>query len=146
MNDIRLADGPDIERALRRLLERVPALLERVVGLRRQADVDLAGSQSLLKMRYVEANYRVVTRGLFSKIDPAPGRVSGRPELEPGEVIEKIAVHRAAPIEDRADAAVCDQDVVVQQVAMDEVSPRRTVRNQRLEARQRFVERTGTRG
>src|SRR5215204_1306670 len=66
-----------LERAARRLFERVPALLEGVVGLRRQADVDLAASQSLLETRHVEASGRAVTRGLVPEIDPAPGWVPG---------------------------------------------------------------------
>src|SRR4051794_35619812 len=110
-----------LERTPRRLLERVPTLLEGVVCLRRQADVGLAAGQSFLEVGHVETYRYVVAGSLLSEIDPAPGRVPGRPELEPGEVIEEIAVHRATPIEDRADALIRDQDIEIEQVAMDEM-------------------------
>src|SRR4051794_7548042 len=123
-----------LDRAPRRLLERVPALPEGIVSLRRQADVDLAGGQPLPETRYRETNGRVMAGGFAPKINPAPVRIPRCPELEPGEVVEKVAVHRASPIDHRTNPVVCNQDIEIEQVAVNEMPPFRTLRDQRSEA------------
>ena len=65
------------ERAPRRLLERIPALLERVVGLRRQADVDLAAEATARRIAARETNGRIVAGGLAAEIDPRQAAYQG---------------------------------------------------------------------
>src|SRR3954470_16591605 len=84
---------------------------------------------------------RALVSGFMFEIEIAPGGTPGRPEEEPGEVIEKITVHCSTPIDDRADTPAVDQDVVVQQVAVDEVALVGAIPEQSFEANEPFRKR-----
>src|SRR5215216_5902044 len=84
-----------------------------------------------------------MAHSLAPQVDALPGRIPGRPEREPGDVVEEVTVHRTSPIDHRADPIARDQHVVVQEVAVDQVAVRGTVVDEGLESLECLLERSG---
>ena len=64
--------------------------------------------------------------GFVFKIDSFHGRVIKLPSGEHGQIIEKIAVFGATPINDGGNFIVFDQKIKVEQVVVNNVSALRT--------------------
>jgi hypothetical protein len=100
---------------------------ERLIGLARQADVDLAGTQSLGELRHVQPDRIVVPNRCPEDVDAIPTGRPRRPEVDPAQVVQKVAVHRGSPVEDRADTRPAHQDVPVHEVGVDQVARLREI-------------------
>jgi hypothetical protein len=91
------ASRRDIEDALGGVVKVSPVASVCHIRLTCQSNVDLTAAQPLLEVRHVEADRCVMAPGFLTNIDALPCRVPGVPEAEPGEVVEEVTVHPAAP-------------------------------------------------
>src|SRR5207237_10808155 len=83
----------------------------------------------------------VMTHGLRDHVDLRPLWEEWPPERKPGEVVEEVAEHSAAPIQERADAVVLHEHVEVQEVGMYQVPELRASFDERRHDAERLVER-----
>jgi hypothetical protein len=102
--------------------------------------VRLVAPQALLEVGDLESDRSVVALGFAPEIDPVPRRIPRPPVQEPRQVVQEVAVDRAAPIDDRADAIAGNQHVVVEEVAVEQVALLGAGVDERLELRERLVE------
>src|SRR5215831_18246229 len=98
------ASHRDVEGALGGGLQVRPVASIRHVRLACQPDVDLAAAEPRLELRHGEAIRGIVARGFPAEINALPGWIPGLPVAEPGEIVEEVAVHRAAPVQHTGDA------------------------------------------
>src|SRR5688572_28679431 len=80
-------------------IEVLPISDEGLELLRVEADMDLAAAEPLCEVRDLQPDRREVARRFLPKVDALPGRKPGRPEREAGQVVQEVAVQRAAPVE-----------------------------------------------
>ena len=84
--------------------------------------MELAAAEPLVEVLDVDTCLGAATSNLGDDdVDVQPG-VPGRPEHEPGHVIEWVSDERISPVEDRGDRAVDDEQVARGQVAVDYVA------------------------
>src|SRR5215470_2108731 len=76
-----------------------PVASIRHVRLACQPDVDLTAAEPHLEVGHVQANRGVVAGSFLAEIDALPGWIPGLPEAAPGEIVQKVAVHPATPVQ-----------------------------------------------
>src|SRR5205814_10065688 len=81
-------------------------------------DVQLVATQALGERRDRKPAPSVMTHGLRDHVDLRPLWEEWPPERKPGEVVEEVAEHRAAPIQERADTVVLHEHVEVQELGV----------------------------
>src|SRR5439155_19360661 len=89
--------GRELERAARGPLEMRPVPFAGAVVHPFEADVQLVATQALGERRDRKPAPSVMTHGLRDHVDLRPLWEEWPPERKPGEVVEEVAEHRAAP-------------------------------------------------
>src|SRR5207302_7738750 len=131
----------ELERAARGPLEMRPVPFAGAVVHPFEADVQPVATQALGERRDRKPAPSVMTHGLRDHVDLRPLWEEWPPERKPGEVVEEVAEHRAAPIQERADTVVLHEHVEVQEVGVYQVPELRASFDERRHDGERLVER-----
>jgi hypothetical protein len=110
-----------------------------------QTNGDFAAPQPQVEIGDLHAQRSKVRRRFAREVDLCPRRVPRLPEHEPGDVEQPIAVQRSAPIEHRGHSVGVHEHVVIEQVSVNEMAYIRQVVDQRGQAIERTVKRSGAR-
>ena len=102
------ASRRDIEGAPGGVPQATPVASIRHVRLACQPDVDLTAAKPHLEVEHVQANRGVVTGSFLAEIDALPGWIPELPEAAPGEIVQKVAVHPATPVQHAGNAVGLD--------------------------------------
>jgi len=108
--------------------------------------MNLVCKQSLFQVARGCAAGNPVLFEFTANIDGRPTRVLGSTVNQPCGVVEAITVHRVPPIEHGSDVVMVNEDVVIEQVTVDEVSIAWKVRHKVSEKVECGIERLGSDG
>ena len=116
----------DLQRATRPELDLTPALTEGAVRDTVESDPERVAPKALREIGHRESDALVVREGLGREIDVAPLWEPRRVEDQIRHVEEEVAVLRAAPVQNGADAVTVDEHVAVDEVVVEEMPHFRT--------------------